>query len=203
MKSAATKREYRQTARADAAQATADRILEVFAARVRESWFEEIRLEDIAREAEVSVPTIVRRFGGKDGLLQETYRRMGQEVMDRRRIEPGDIAGCIRVVTEDYEDTGDLVMRALAQEDRHAPIKGMTDLGRRSHRKWVSEAFSPWLEPLDPAEAERRLDALVIATDVYIWKLVRRDMGRPVSALRQTMARLIAAALDGLPGAPS
>ena len=35
------------------------------------------------------------------------------------------------------------------------------------------------------------------------WKLVRRDMGRSVSALRQTMARLIASALNGLPGAPS
>ena len=203
MNSTAAKREYRQTARAEAAQATADRIIDAFAARMRESWFDEIRLEDVARDAEVSVPTVVRRFGGKDGLLEAAYARMGREVMARRRVEPGDVDACIRVVAEDYEETGDLVMRSLAQEDRHTPIRTMTNIGRRSHRNWVAAVFSPWLEPLDAAEAERRLDELVIATDVYVWKLVRRDMGRSVATLRQTMARLIASALNGLPGAPS
>ena len=40
-------------------------------------------------------------------------------------------------------------------------------------------------------------DALVIATDVYVWKLVRRDMGRPTADLAELMRRLIAAALGG------
>jgi AcrR family transcriptional regulator len=195
MKSAAAKREYRQTARADAAQATADRILDAFTARMEESWFEEIRLEDVAHDAGVSVPTVVRRFGGKEGLLDAAHQRMGEEIQGMRQVAPGDVEAAVRVLSEDYEANGDLVMRSLAQEDRYPAMKRMTDLGRRYHRNWVAQVFAPRLETLDRAAAEARLDTLVVATDVYVWKLIRRDMRRPPPAYRQAIARLIAAAL--------
>src|SRR5688500_876164 len=168
---AEAKRPYRQDARARAAEATGARILEAFAARLRDSWFDEIRLEDVAEDAGVAVQTVIRRFGGKEGLLSATSDRLSSEVIARRVTRPGDIEAALAVLASDYEAAGDLVMRLLAQEDRYPAVKAITDHGRSHHRAWVAEVFSPWLAKLPPLQAQVRLDALVVATDLYIWKL--------------------------------
>lgn len=124
------------------------------------------------------MPTVVRRFGGKDGLLDAVQKRLAKEITERRRISPGDIGLAIGILMEDYEATGDLVMRVLAQEERHPPFKAMADIGRVFHRNWIASVFAPWLEGLPDAARQARLDAFVIATDIYVWKLARRDMGR-------------------------
>ena len=45
------RRPYRQTARAAAAEATAQRIVDAFRVRLERLWFEDIRLEDVAQDA--------------------------------------------------------------------------------------------------------------------------------------------------------
>jgi AcrR family transcriptional regulator len=189
------KRAYRQSARAQATEETAERIIEVFAGRLRDSWLEEIRLEDVAREAGVTVQTVIRRFGGKDGLLDGACERLNREIERRRAVAPGDVTAAVEVLTKDYEITGDVVMRMLGQEDRYPAVQRVTDVGRTFHRHWLAAAFAPWLDAMSRADAERRLDALVIATDVYVWKLLRRDMGRPLSEYRDRVETLIAAAI--------
>jgi hypothetical protein len=42
----------------------------------------------------------------------------------------------------------------------------------------------------------------VIATDVYTWKLLRRDMGRSAQQTRLVMRALVAAALDRFGAVP-
>ena len=79
------KRGYRMTARAHAAQAAGDRILGAFTDRLRDGWFDEIRLEDVANAAGVSVQTVIRRFGGKDGLVTAASQEIGRQVMVRDR----------------------------------------------------------------------------------------------------------------------
>jgi AcrR family transcriptional regulator len=196
MKSTAElKRPYHQTARAAAAAANAQRILDAFRARLERQWFDEIRLEDVAQEAGVTVQTVIRRFGGKDGLLDATASLIGQEVMATRATPDGDAASIVRALIEDYEVTGDLILRLLGQEDRFPPLHRLTDLGRSGHRKWVAEVFDSSLAGLPPSTAQRRLDALVVATDLYVWKLIRRDMRRPLSELQALMERLIQSAL--------
>lgn len=198
-----TRRRYRQTARAEMAEITGRRILDAFNARLLNGWFDEIRLEDVAADAGVTVQTVIRRFGGKDGLLEAAADQLNRDVQGRRGVAPGDLAGVAQALLDDYEQAGDLMMRSLAQEDRHPAIRRMTDAGRAFHRAWVQAAFSPWLQDLAPAEARRRADALVVATDVYVWKLLRRDMGRPLPEYRRLLGQLIDAALEGLaqPGA--
>ena len=48
----------------------------------------------------------------------------------------------------------------------------LTDAARPMHRAWVARAFAP----VDRAD-EALIDLLVVATDVYTWKLLRRDRG--------------------------
>lgn len=190
-----TRRTYRQTARAEAAEATAQRILAAFDAAVRERWFDEIRLEEVARAAGVSVQTVIRRFGGKEGLLDALAERVGHEVRGRRSVAPGDVEAAIATLSEDYDATGDMVMRMLAQEERHPAVRNVTDLGRAAHREWLADVFADALGPLSPAERARRLDALVVAADVYVWKLYRRDMRRSPADYRRAAERLVRAAL--------
>lgn len=190
------KRVYRQGARARAAAQTAVRILDVFEHRMREAWYDEITLEQVAREAGVAVPTIIRRFGGKEGLLEAAWERLNSSVEARRSVAPGDVANAVRVIVADYEVLGDLIIRALGQEDRFPALKLVNDRGRAFHRAWIAAAFAPWLDALAVADRRRRLDALVVATDVYVWKLVRRDMGRPVRQLGALMQQMIESLLD-------
>lgn len=207
MKSAApaieTRRPYRQAARAEAAAATAERILDAFAARLRQGWLDEIRLEDVAQDAGVTVQTVIRRFGGKDGLLDAVHERLTREIDVRRDVPPGDFASAVRALREDYETVGAFVIRALAQEDRYPAMRRMTDGGRRMHRAWVARVFTPWLQGLAPATAQARLDALVVATDIYVWKLIRADLGRPASEYESLVRTLVAAALAHAPAPES
>ena len=86
MNSDSETRTYRQTARAKAAEETGIRIVEAFMARMEDCWFEEIRLEDVASDAGVTVQTVIRRFGGKDGLLEAIVveRAAHERVSDRK-----------------------------------------------------------------------------------------------------------------------
>jgi len=190
------RRPYRQTARAAAAEATAERIVAAFRDRIEQLWFEDIRLEDVAQEAGVTVQTIIRRFGGKEGLLDPTIEAIKRDVMSARHAPSGDPVAAVRAVVQDYESQGDVYMRSLAQEDRYPAMRRMTDAGRADHRGWVANVFASELEGLPEDVARRRLDGLVIATDLYVWKLIRRDMGRSVAELEDHMLRLIEAALS-------
>jgi AcrR family transcriptional regulator len=168
---AARPRRYIQGARAEAAEATARRIVEAFLARLMTQWFDEITLDRIAEDAGVTVQTVVRRFGGKDGLLADAVNTMGDQIRATRATPPGEIGRLVANLIEDYEKTGDAVVRLLALEPRHAALKEFIDLGRRWHREWVAGLFGGELRGLDAAARKRALDALVIVTDVYTWKL--------------------------------
>jgi AcrR family transcriptional regulator len=189
------RRPYRQTARAASAEATKAGVLEAFRRRLEDDWFEDIRLEDVARDAGVTVQTVIRLFGGKDGLIDATMDRMADAINLSRGSAEGDVSLLVKRIVEDYEQVGDLVMRLLAQEERYPAIRKVTDFGRSEHRASLAKAFEAALSPLPEPEARRRLDALVVATDLYVWKLIRRDMRRPVPELRTLMENMIQAAL--------
>src|SRR5689334_21600550 len=113
-------RPYRQVARAAAAQDTQRRIVEAFAAALQGSWMDEITLDEIAASAGTTRQTVIRLFGGKEGLLTAIAKRMGEEVELRRalpaRATPREVA---HALVQDYEANGDTIIRLLAQEDRH------------------------------------------------------------------------------------
>jgi AcrR family transcriptional regulator len=186
---------YKQTVRAEAAAATAQTILDSFIKRLEEQWFEEITLDSIAKDSGVTVQTVIRRFGGKVGILESAFEYMEKAIHVRRSVRAGDIDFTVDVLAKDYEEVGDLILRLLNQEDRQSAIKPMVEQGRSGHREWLAEVFAPSLKPLTPARRKAKLDALVVATDIYVWKLVRRDMGRPVSAFKTIVKTMLTAAL--------
>ena len=111
----------------------------------------------------------------------------------RYSVEPGDLAGAVRVLVTDYESTGDLIIRALALEHRIPEMTAVLDEGRAEHRAWVTTIFEPHL-PTARRERERAITRLVIATDVYVWQILRRDMGLSRAATQDQMLTTTAVA---------
>ena len=194
MKLRTATRRYAQSARAESAEATGRRIVDAFLARLMAQWLDEITLDAVAEDAGVTVQTVVRRFGGKEGLLASAVKVFGEQVIAQRAAPPGDVGRLVDNLLADYERTGDCVIRLLALEGRHPAVEPILELGRDEHRRWVSGAFAETLRKLEPSARQRALDALVIITDVYTWKLLRRDMRRSVRETAATIRDLVQAA---------
>lgn len=172
-------RPYRMRARAESARATARRVLEVAVALFTEAPYEEVSLEAVADRAGVAKRTVLRRFGSKEALFLAAMEHAGGEELRRRSEAPvGDIPGAVANVVAHYERFGANRLRMLAQEDRIPVIAENVALGRSFHRAWVERIFAPLLEGLGPAERRRRVAALGALTDVYTWRLLRRDLSR-------------------------
>ena len=88
----------------------------------------------------------------------------------------GDVAEAVRILMDHYEKRGSSVLLLLAQEQSEEQVARITSNGRALHRTWVAEVFQPFL-PAGRGAREELLDLLVVATDVYAWKLLRLDRG--------------------------
>ena len=177
MKAAETgRRSYRMTSRATAAAATGERILDAAAQVFYEKA--DLPLEDVARRAGVTVQTVIRRFGGREGLFAAALERESGRVRDQRDTAPvGDVEAAVRVLLDHYEEYGDKVLTLLALESRSSAAAQVVTQGRLLHRSWCERVLAPALAGLDDGSRARRLAQLVAVTDVYTWKLLRRDAG--------------------------
>jgi AcrR family transcriptional regulator len=190
-----TTRPYRQTARAEAAEHTRLRIIEAAFTLQSERLTAEISLDDVAARAEVSVQTILRRFGNRAALFDAAVRWANERVADERRTPAGDIPQAVRVLVDHYEARGDMALMMLAQETTYEHVRKLSEAGKVMHRTWVADAFAPQLAGLPQADRDTAVDLLVVATDVYTWKLLRRDRGLSRPQTEQRMNTLVAAVL--------
>jgi len=155
--------------------------------------FDAVSMRRVAAKADVSLSTVVRHFGTKDALLAALVSDGGEdEERDelRRNMEPGDVIAAVRAVVTDYEEAGQQLLHMLAQEHRFPALSELLDLGRRGHRTWVRWAFSPQLGRRRGAKRTQLEDLLVVATDVYTWKLLRIDRRLSERATRAAMTEL-------------
>ena len=189
------KRSYRMRARAEAAAETGRRILEAVIELHREHFFDQVSLEDIAERAGVTVQTVIRRFGSKEGLIEAAAEEGKRQVMRQRNRAPiGDIEGAVKNLVDHYEEWGDSALRLLAQEERVAAFRAVTDAGRALHYEWVERTFAPLLAERAGTARRRLLAELIAICDVYFWKILRRDLGlsreQTELAIRETILAL-------------
>jgi AcrR family transcriptional regulator len=195
---AAPKRKYRMVARAEAAAATQERILAAAWRHFADRLYDDVRLADVAVDAGVTVQTLHARFGTKDAMFVAAWRwKMASMGASRDTAPVGDVRAAVRVLYDSYDADGDAALRLLAQEDRIPAVREMTDDGRAWHRAWVERTFAPLLDGLSGAARERRLVKLVVATDLLVWKLLRREMGLG----RRTAERIVIEMVTALKGA--
>lgn len=189
-----SKRAYRGTAQAEVAALTRQRIIEAALSLFAAEWFEQVTLQRVAEQAGVTVQTILRHFTSKEGLLSAVAAAVRETtVSERDDVPAGDIAAAAGYLVQHYEGIGDRIMRLLAQEDRYPPLRALMDEGRAIHRAWVARVFAPFLPTA--ADRERLVPQLTAVCDVYVWKLLRRDMGQSVEQYRVALHEMIAALL--------
>jgi AcrR family transcriptional regulator len=190
-----TKRSYQMGARAEATAETGRRILRETLEAYREGFYDEVSLEDIAERAGVTVQTILRRFGSKEELISAAAKAARKSLRSQRDNAPvDDVAGAVGLLVNTYEEHGDRVLRLLAQEDRVAAFRLVTNAGREYHYEWVERVFASLLTRRAGSARERLLGQLIAITDLYFWKVLRHDLG--LSREQTTLA--ISEAIAGL-----
>jgi AcrR family transcriptional regulator len=138
------------------------------------------------------VQTVIRRFNSKEGLIEAAIASGETGVRDDQdEVPAGDIEQVLDYILAHYERDGDAVLRTLAIEDKLAAAKRLASHGRLTHRGWCARVFAPYLPPATDDAYPVRLDAFVAATDLYLWKLIRRDLGRTAEQTRQVMRELL------------
>jgi AcrR family transcriptional regulator len=171
------KRRYVMTARAAKTEATKARIRASAMEVYPQKPVEEFTLEAVASRAGTTVQTVLRIFGSKDELVYAALEEMAAGGVFLRPAPAGDLKAAVSAFFDIYESVGDLVMQQLNEERRRPALKPTLDQGREAHRDGVKMVFAPQLELLRGAARAQLLTMLVIVTDVYVWKLLRRDMG--------------------------
>jgi AcrR family transcriptional regulator len=183
------------TTRAAAAEATRERIIEAAIDAFSNRWYDQVTLRGIARDAGVALQTIRNHFAGKDELFRAAVERLDERIKSVRfAVEPGDLDGAIETLVDDYERNGDATLRLLAVEPRIPAVRPLMDAGRAGHQAWVERVFGAALTGLRGQVRARRVAELVVVTDVYAWKLLRRDRGldreQTISAMRELVHAL-------------
>lgn len=196
-----TPRPYEMRARSDAVAETRRRIVDATGALLRQGWYDEISLKDIASEAGVAPQTIVNHFGTKDAIFAAVLEQEPEPEATRRlTATPDDVEDAIELLVDDYEFAGDGIIRVLALEERIPALKPTLEWGRSVQRKWIEDTFPSALAGLEGSARERRFNLLVCATDVYAWKLLRRDRGLSredtAATIRQLVETVVAAVPD-------
>ena len=193
-----TKRRYRMTARADTAAATRERILAAAVAVFWERPLVDISLEEVARRAGVSLPTVIRHFRDKAGLFAAAGEREYERIRRQRDEAPvGDVRAAVRVLVNHYEQLGDGVLRLLAAESQTPGLSEIADRGRAYHAAWSERVFAPALTGLEGEERVRRLAEFTALTDVYVWKVLRRDRGLSRSQTELALCELLEPLMGG------
>ena len=193
---APTRRRYVMTARADAAAATRQRIQDAAARLCRANPLRDFTLEELATAAATTVQTELRIFGSKDQVLYAALFDRAEEGAPLGETAPGDIDAAIAAIFDIYENVGDLVIRYLAEEPREPGLKRMLDQGRANHAAGIRRAFAPQIAARTGPAVERLVHGLLAATDVYVWKLLRRDLGLDRAAAETVMRDLLGGAIN-------
>ena len=116
--------------------------------------------------------------------------------MAERTPPSDDLDAALKVLIAHYERMGDVVLVMLAEDENDPRAHRMNTAGRLAHRAWVEEVFGARL-PEESAARSRLIDVLVVATDVYSWKLLRLDRGLSVDDVHDRMLLMSEAILAG------
>lgn len=172
-------RTYRMTARAEATEATGQRVIDGMLARLRTTPYERIRIDDIAADAGVTPQTVIRRFGSKAALMTTTVERELQRIVEKResalRSTP---ARTIRALVEHYDEYGSLILKTYSEAPLVPGLPEIVARGRSYHLDWCRRAFSTDLAPQpDDATRQRRVAQILAICDATTWRILRIDGG--------------------------
>jgi AcrR family transcriptional regulator len=167
---------YTMRARADGMADTRDRIVRAALKLFLEQAYEDVALAAIAEAAGVSHQTVLNHFSSKENVAAAAAELLGRQTQAARsKAVADDPLGAIQVLVGEYERFGDANVRWAVASDRLGSLAPLLDEARAGHQAWLERIFSARL-PETRAVRRIAIHALHAATDVYTWKLLRRDL---------------------------
>lgn len=167
-------------------------------------WLElplsEITLDKVSKKSGVTVRTILRKFGSREGLFNACIENDADRfTKGRRQVTPGDLNGILDALLEEYERMGDALIRTLTVEYEFPSTQELLQKARSVHREWCAMVFEPYLPSTSSEHYETVLSAFIAATEFYLWKLLRRDLGKSPEQCREIfMVTLQCMAANGI-----
>ena len=193
---ATDRRAYTMRARADGVAATRERIVRATLRLALEQAYEDITLAAIAAAAGVSHQTVLNHFESKEGVAFAAAELLRHETTAARaKARPGDVKGAVSVLVGEYERIGDANVRWALTAERLGRLAPLLEQARAGHQEWLRRVFAERL-PAATAERRRAVNALHAATDVYTWKLLRRDLRLSRTETVRAMVDLVNGILD-------
>ncbi len=189
-------RKYDMATRQQAKTATRDAIIQAAVDTFMAERSFAITLPAVAKRADVTVKTVLRHFGSREALVDAAWSQAYEDVMAERTPPPNDVEAALDVLIAHYERMGDVVLAMLVEDKNEPRAQRMNTAGRIGHRAWVDEVFGTRL-PDESAARSRLIDVLVVATDVYSWKLLRLDRGLAIDQVRDRMLFMTESLLAG------
>jgi AcrR family transcriptional regulator len=189
-------RRYTMRERAEAVEATRERIARVAMERFLAEPYADVTIASVARDTGVSHQTLLNHFESKEGLFAAAAQRFSADLASARESRPAtDPDSVVAHLVDQFERSGDGNVRLALLDERIEAVKASLVQGRANHQGWLAEVFEDRL-PADPAKQKQTLAALHAATDVYTWKLLRRDLGHGRRATQRIMTDMVRAILD-------
>ena len=136
-------RTYNMTKRTNDAQKTKDRIIKSTEVLLATGPLKEVTLPAIARGAKVTVQTVMRQMGSRDGCLSAVAKLVSERVDSQRgNTKPGDVKSAVSALMNHYESESGLILNLLEQANKdEAFAKRAVETGRIYHRNWVDHCF--------------------------------------------------------------
>lgn len=190
-------RSYQKKARAESEKETGEAILDAALKAFSNELFDRVTLQQIARDSGVTVQTVIRRFGSKEELFEHLANREGKRIITDREVpEDEGLSAALAALVKHYERDGDMMINFICQEQHFELIRKIVERGREVHREWVETHCRSLLSGIKGKERVRISHAAITATDLYTWKLLRRDNGLEPDEVVEIMQKL----LNGLNG---
>ena len=198
MELGASGRRYNQVARAEGQQRTREALLDAAEREFFEGRFERVSLEELAASAGVTKQTLLRHFGSKDALLEQSASRGRGRVQAQRFGAPaGDVGRAVDNLLAHYNEDGKRALMIDTLEGRGGVAGEIVAEAKALHYDWVDHAFGCWLERLPAGARRRRRAALIALCDVHVWWLLSHDLGLSRADLRRTLVEAIERILIG------
>jgi AcrR family transcriptional regulator len=188
---------YTMVARAEGVATTRERIIQAALKLALQQAYEDITLAAIAQAADVSHQTVLNHFESKERVAAAAAAVLGRETEAARdKATPGDIRGAIAILVGEYERIGDANARWAMSSERLGSLAPLLGAARAGHQAWLQRTFA---DSLPQTSTARRLaiHALHAATDVYTWKLLRRDLRLTRTDVERILVNLVNGILEG------
>lgn len=185
-------RSYSMVQRARSAAKTKENIILSTLQLWKEMSINVITLEKIAEKSGVTIRTILRKFNSRDGLIQACLEHDASTIIEERTSAPvGNIDGILHALLSNYEKMGEAGIRTIYLENELKEARDIGEKGRKVHREWCAHVFAPFLPEPEHQEYEIRLTAFLTSTEIYLWKLLRKDLGYDAERTFQVFKMLV------------